>query len=60
MTEARVKAWMTKTGKKTATKMPQLCTFPPTSGLQRECEESPSPMHCLEKSSAGTSRSRPN
>ncbi len=31
MTEARIKVWTSKTGRKTATKVPKLCSLPPTS-----------------------------
>ena len=30
MTEARIKAWLTKTGSKSALKLPKLCSLPPT------------------------------
>ena len=30
MTEARIKVWLTKTGKKSALKVPKLCSLPPT------------------------------
>ena len=30
MTEARIKVWTTKTGRKTATKVLKLCSLPPT------------------------------
>jgi len=30
MTEARIKAWLTKTGRKSASKLPKLCSLPPT------------------------------
>ena len=36
MTEARIKAWTTKTGRKTATKVPKLCSLPPTSEVFEE------------------------
>ena len=36
MTEARIKAWTTKTGRKTATKVPKLCSLPPTSKVFEE------------------------
>ena len=36
MTEARIKAWTTKTGRKTATNVPKLCSLPPTSDLFEE------------------------
>ena len=30
MTEARIKSWLYKTGRKSASKVPELCTLPPT------------------------------
>ncbi|KAL8585712.1 hypothetical protein ACOMHN_049058 [Nucella lapillus] len=36
MTGARVKVWMARTGKKTAAKMPKLCSLPSTSEAFRE------------------------
>ena len=36
MTEARIKAWTAKTGRKTATKVPKLCSLPPTSEVFEE------------------------
>ena len=30
ITEARIKAWLTKTGRKSASKLPKLCSLPPT------------------------------
>ena len=36
MTEARIKSWTTKPGRKTATKVPKLCSLPPTSEVFEE------------------------
>ena len=36
MTDARVKVWISKTGKKTLSKMPKICSLPPTSEAFRE------------------------
>ena len=36
MTEARIKVWTTKTGRKTETKVPKLCSLPPTSKVFEE------------------------
>jgi len=36
MTEARIKAWLAKTGSKSALKLPKLCSLPPTMGAFNE------------------------
>lgn len=36
MTDARVKAWTTRTGRKTASKTPKLCSLPPTTEAFKE------------------------
>lgn len=36
MTEARIKTWLTKTGRKSVSKIPKLCSLPPTSEVFEE------------------------